>query len=111
MSCKVHQRRPDSRAEVLVYRHKETGALRYVGRPDLPVDDAQSRYEKLLQDLLELETSPASRRRDERLAALLEHCNQLVEASVLPSLAGCMPRAWLPVCVVSGGKPSRRSDA
>ena len=71
----------DGGGEVLVYRHKETGVLRYVARPDLPVDDTQSRYEKLLQDLLELETSPATRRRDERLAALLEHCKQLVEAN------------------------------
>lgn len=67
---------------VEAYRHRQTGEMIYIGRPNVERDDSiQARYDSLAAELAVLEAQPVSRARDERLASCFERAAKLVEDS------------------------------
>ena len=96
-------RRPDSAGTVVVYRHRETGQMLYVGRPALPgASDLETRYLALADELRSLEARPISRTRDERLASFYDRATELVTCSsrqkpwplLLQGIAARLLRRW-----------------
>jgi tetratricopeptide (TPR) repeat protein len=67
---------------VETYRHRESGELIYIGRPQIsPVTNIQTRYVELLNELKELEERPLRADRQQALASFSERTSQLVKDS------------------------------